>query len=214
MADITSYLTPARAARAEFTDRRSRFIGSVQPVASEQEAAAFLGKVRAEFPDARHHVYAYRVLEPGSGVAVKRYSDDGEPQGTGGLPVLAVLEKKEIFNAALVVTRYFGGILLGAPGLVRAYGKAASLAVSEAGFLTVERCREIRIEVDYALYGKVQKCLEGFRCIIKPPVFGADVTLTVTVPSSDAGRLQKSITDLTSAVCRLSLGQESFQYID
>ena len=213
MAEMTSYTTLAGAARAEFTERRSQFIGSVKPVASEQEAMSFLGKVRAEFPDARHHVYAYHVLGE-NGMPVRRYSDDGEPQGTGGLPVLDVFVKKDIINAVVVVTRYFGGILLGAPGLVRAYGKTASLAVAEAGILTMELCCDVSVCVDYSMYGKIQKCLENYRCIIKPPVFGADVTLTVTVPASDAERLQKNIIDLTSAVCSISLGPKAFQYID
>lgn len=213
MAEMTSYMTLAGSARTEFTERRSQFIGSVKPVASEQEALAFLGKVRSEFPDARHHVYAYHVLGDGN-LPVRRYSDDGEPQGTGGLPVLDVLVKKEILNAVVVVTRYFGGILLGAPGLVRAYGKTASLAVAEAGLITMELCCDVRICIDYSMYGKIQKCLENYRCMIKPPEFGADVTLTVTVPASDAERLQKNIIDLTSAVCTVSFGPKTFQYIN
>lgn len=208
----SKYITVKKEARAEFTEKRSRFIGSIRPVSSEQEAIAFINEIRSSFPDARHNVYAYNVLQ--GGVFGRRYSDDGEPQGTGGMPVLDVLLKQSIVNAAIVVTRYFGGVLLGAPGLVRAYGHAASLAVNGSGIICMELCRELTVTVDYSMYGKLRKCLEGYRCIIKPPEFGADITVKVILPDSDVGRLSDDIIDITSAVCLLSLGEKAFYNID
>ncbi len=211
MAEKLSYITIEKKARAEFIEKRSRFIGSIMPVNTEQEAIAFVNKIRSEFPDARHNVYAYNVVE--NGITSRRYSDDGEPQGTGGMPVLDVLLKQNIENAAIVVTRYFGGVLLGAPGLTRAYGRGASLAVQEAGLLNMELCREVSAVVDYSAYGKIQKALENYKCIINPPEFGADVTMKVIVPVADVERIERDITDITSGVCDISLGDKAFYNI-
>ena len=211
MATKDHYITIEKQARAEFTEKRSRFIGSVRPVSTEQEAIAFVNEIRSEFPDARHNVYAYNVVC--DGVMSRRYSDDGEPQGTGGKPVLDVLVKQNIENAAIVVTRYFGGVLLGASGLVRAYGKAASMAGSEAGLLNMRLCREINALVDYSAYGKIQKALEEYKCIIKPPEFGLDVTVKVILPEPEVERLVKDITNITSGLCEITLGDKSFQNI-
>ena len=211
MAEKLSYITIEKKADAEFTEKRSRFIGSIKPVKTEHEAIAFVNEIRSKYPDARHNVYAYNVVC--DGVISRRYSDDGEPQGTGGIPVLDVLVKQNIENAAVVVTRYFGGVLLGASGLVRAYGHAASIAVQAAGLLNMELCRELSATVDYSAYGKIQKKLEGYRCIINPPEFGADVTVKVILPISDIERLSKDITDITSGLCELSLGEKMFHNI-
>jgi uncharacterized YigZ family protein len=127
----TSYLTVSRNARIEIEERRSTFIGFCQPLADEDEAIAFVSGIRAEFPDATHHVYAWLL---GGDRQLQKYSDDGEPQGTAGIPVLDVLRKSGIENAGIVVVRYFGGVLLGGGGLVRAYGKAASLALDKLKF--------------------------------------------------------------------------------
>jgi uncharacterized YigZ family protein len=134
------------------------------------------------------------------------YSDDGEPQGTAGMPVLDVIRKKGITDVVIVVTRYFGGVLLGASGLVRAYGKAASMAVSEAGLLNMKLCREINALVDYSAYGKIQKALEEYKCIIKPPEFGLDVTVKVILPEPEVERLVKDIKNITSGLCEITLG--------
>lgn len=125
------YITLAGRSDAELTEKKSRFLSFAAPVGSEAEAIAFISEIRSAYPDARHCVYAYRITSAPPYTA--RYSDDGEPQGTGGLPVLDVLKKRGIGDAAIAVVRYFGGILLGAPGLVRAYSSSASLAVRAAG---------------------------------------------------------------------------------
>ncbi len=212
MAEKLSYITVEKEARAEFVEKRSRFIGSIMPVSTEQEAIAFVNRIRSEFPDARHNVYAYNVVA--DGVTWRRYSDDGEPQGTGGMPVLDVLLKQNIENAAIVVTRYFGGVLLGAPGLTRAYGRGASMAVQESGLLNMKLCREVLATVDYSAYGKIQKLLENYSCIIKPPEFGADVTLKVILPVDQVERLERDITDITSGLCDIVFGEKTFHNIE
>ena len=120
------FLSPAKEASAEYIVKRSRFIGTVSPAFSESEAEAFVSSIRAKYPDATHNVYAYSV---GSGTPLDRLSDDGEPRGTAGYPVLDVIHKRGLKNVVCVVTRYFGGTQLGAGGLLRAYGKTANLAL-------------------------------------------------------------------------------------
>ena len=126
---MTGYLTAAGYGEAEYEDKHSRFIGHVAPVGSEAEARALIESIRRRYPDATHHVYAYRLREG----AVLRWSDDGEPGGTSGQPTLAVLQGAELWDVCCVTVRYFGGVLLGSGGLVRAYSAAARMAVAQAG---------------------------------------------------------------------------------
>ena len=134
----------------EFIERRSRFIGYATPVETEEEALAFVAEIKEKHRDASHNVSAF-VLKNG----VKRYSDDGEPKGTAGVPVLEVVEKEGLVNVAVVVTRYFGGTLLGAGGLVRAYSHGAKLGLDAAGLVTMTPCRELSLVLGYELYGKI-----------------------------------------------------------
>lgn len=138
MPDRETYLVPARAAEASFTEKRSKFIGQIWPAASEEEALARLAEARKTHADATHNVYAY-IIRHGA----VRYSDDGEPSGTAGQPVLGVLQKKLVFNVLCVVTRYYGGVLLGAGGLVRAYAGAASQALDAAGIARMRLWRRV-----------------------------------------------------------------------
>ncbi|MBQ1830507.1 MAG: YigZ family protein, partial [Ruminococcus sp.] len=125
------YKTVAREASDEFVEKRSRFIGYVKPVKTEEEAVAFINQKRSEHWDARHNVYAYSLREGN----IKRYSDDGEPSGTAGMPVLDVIVKNEIYDVCVVVTRYFGGVLLGTGGLVRAYSQGSKIALESGGIV-------------------------------------------------------------------------------
>lgn len=143
------YRTVAKAATAEFVDRRSRFIGQIMPVHSEQQATEFIETVKKTHWDARHNVPAY-IIKDGD---IRRFSDDGEPQGTAGIPVLDVLQKQNLTDCVIVVTRYFGGILLGGGGLVRAYSHAASLAVEQAGILEMRPALQLQIHCNYTQYG-------------------------------------------------------------
>ena len=146
----TAYQTIAHEAAQEFVERRSRFIGYAKPVRTEEEALAFLEEIRTRHWDATHNVFAYSLRQGN----LRRYSDDGEPQGTAGVPVLDVLQKSGVTDAVLVVTRYFGGVLLGAGGLVRAYSHAASLALQAGEVITMQLCKTARVMCDYNQIGR------------------------------------------------------------
>ena len=145
------YQTAAREAEDAFVERRSRFIGAICPVQTEEDALAFVAKRKKAHWDATHHVYAYVLRQEG----IRRYSDDGEPQGTAGMPVLDVLLKEALSDCVVVVTRYFGGILLGGGGLVRAYSHGASLAVAAGGLQVMRLCDIVRLSCSYGQYGWV-----------------------------------------------------------
>ena len=149
---MNTYTTLEKEGTATLVERRSEFIGYAAPVSNEDEAAAFVMRIKKKHADARHNVYAY-VLRGG---ALKRYSDDGEPQGSAGMPVLDVLCKNGLDGAAVVVTRYFGGILLGTGGLVRAYSSAASAAVADAGIITYEEVVVLKMKCSYNDHARVQ----------------------------------------------------------
>ncbi len=186
------YKTLREEGRGVYEEKRSEFLGRAMHVENEQEALDLIRHVREEHHDARHHVYAY-VL---GGGGIQRYSDDGEPQGTGGIPVLDVLRKSGIDDACIVVTRYFGGILLGAGGLVRAYTAAAKLAVEAAGTVTYERYAEFRILLSYSEYQKLLSKLPDFGAIADGADFADTVTLRAAVRAGDAGRFTDAIREL------------------
>ena len=145
------YRTIRAAASAEFVEKRSRFIGYISPVTTQQDAIAFIDSIKSKHWDATHNVPAY-IIRNGN---ICRFSDDGEPQGTAGMPALNVLQKEELTDCVLVVTRYFGGILLGGGGLVRAYSHAAKIAVDAGGIVTRAECSIVKIRCDYTFYGRL-----------------------------------------------------------
>ncbi len=167
---LKPYLSFAGQGQAEFTERGSRFIGICAPVSGENAAKDFLAGVRKQHPDASHNVFAYRLRD-----GAARASDDGEPSGTAGAPVLDVLTRRELLDAVLVVTRYFGGTLLGAGGLVRAYSHTASLAADAAGIAELRPWREGTVSVSYALYDQTLRLLGRFSARDVLPAFATDV---------------------------------------
>lgn len=187
----TAYKTVARAATAEYVDRRSRFIGAVLPVTTEQEALDFIAAKKKEHWDARHNVYAYVLREGG----ISRFSDDSEPQGTAGLPTLEVLQKRGLTDCVIVVTRYFGGVLLGAGGLVRAYSQSAALAVSEAGIIERRLCAYGEIVCDYAQYGWLQSLIPECGGRVDNADFANTVTVSLHLPVESVDAFQKQLTD-------------------
>lgn len=187
------FKTVAGTGEDRFVEKKSVFIGAAAPVSSEEEAAAFVSQRRKMYPDARHHVWAY-ILSDGRSA---RYSDDGEPQGTGGLPMLEVLKKSGVENTVAVVTRYFGGVLLGTGGLTRAYSKGAQIALAAAGIVTYYPLSVYEFRCEYADYQKIQKELAAAPCRIGDSDFGEDVRLTVEIRSSAAETLIETLTDLT-----------------
>ena len=148
---MDQYRTVKNEAEDEFVERRSRFIGRVKPVKTEEDAVSFIRACKSKYWDASHNVYAYSLREG----SVRRYSDDGEPQGTAGVPVLEVLQKSGVTDLVVVVTRYFGGVLLGAGGLVRAYSHGAKIALDAGRIITMALCQTAELVCDYNQYGRL-----------------------------------------------------------
>ncbi|MCI9414468.1 MAG: YigZ family protein [Clostridiales bacterium] len=191
---MDAYRTIRGPAIAEFTERRSRFIGAAAPAADEEEALAFITRVKKERWDARHNVSAF-ILDGGR---LRRYSDDGEPQGTAGQPVLDVLAKEQLTGCALVVTRYFGGILLGAGGLVRAYSHAAKIAVDAAGTVWMQPCDQLELTCGYSLYGRLPALIAELDGEVDDTVFAEGVTLRFHLPAERTAAFQTRLNDLSA----------------
>ncbi len=189
-----NYLTISESAKDSFIEKRSEFIGYIAPVKTNDEAVAFINTIKAEHRKAKHNVYAYILREDN----ISRYSDDGEPQGTAGVPVLDVLKKRGLTDVCVVVTRYFGGILLGGGGLVRAYSHAASLACDAAHIMDMCLCHRLKITADYGMYGKISYLLPNYETITVNSDFGSDVTLEILVLSEKLEALKKELTEVTS----------------
>ena len=190
---MEEYLVPSGEGIDEHTEKRSRFIGHIWRTDTEEEALAAIKATRESMWDARHHVYAY-IIRGGA----MRYSDDGEPQGTGGMPVLDVLRRQELQNVCCVVTRYFGGILLGTGGLVRAYSKAAAMAVDAAGVSIMRLWQRFEIPCPYPLFERVKLEVEAHDGQIAATEYGAQVDLTVLTPQAKADAFRTRLIDLSS----------------
>lgn len=190
MAD-KNYLTIGKEAGDEFVERKSRFMGFIKPVTTEEEALAFIREKQKKYWDATHNVYAY-VLDGGN---LCRFSDDGEPQGTAGIPVLDVLRKEGLVDCVVVVTRYFGGILLGAGGLVRAYSHGAKIAVDAGGVVEMRKCLLGEIVCDYAQYGMIPAILADHGATLTDTQFGEAVTVCFSIPREGRGSLEAAVID-------------------
>lgn len=156
---MKNYRTVRQRTSAEFTEKKSVFIGYISPVSDEEQAKAFISEIKQKHADATHNVYAYIL----TGTEIARFSDDGEPSGTAGMPVLEVVKREGLSGVCIVVTRYFGGILLGAGGLVRAYAKAAKLAIDAAEVCEFRPFREFSLTVSYSEYEKIRKELDNYK---------------------------------------------------
>lgn len=177
---MEDYLTLKKESFDEFTEKRSRFIGYAKPVTTAEEAADFINAIRSKHWDATHNVYAY-VLRDGQS---RRYSDDGEPSGTAGVPVLDVLLKANITDCVVVATRYFGGVLLGAGGLVRAYSHTSKIAVEAAGIVKMSLCSVMTAECDYNFYGRITSLIPEFEGVIENTDFAENVRVDFYLPKS------------------------------
>ena len=189
---MESYRVPAGLGQSEYIEKKSRFLGCVFPVETEEEAVNQIKKMRETYWDATHNVYAY-ILHGGT----MRYSDDSEPQGTAGMPVLEVLRREGLENVLCVVTRYFGGILLGAGGLVRAYTKAAKLGVDAAGISQKRVWQKVEVPCTYALYERLKKEVPACGGIVTDTQFGADVTVYAMFPAAETDQFLLRVTDLS-----------------
>ncbi len=199
-----NYVTLGGDGTSLFEDRRSRFLGYAAHVTTEREAIDFVGSIRKKHADARHNVYAYVIKDGG----FMRYSDDGEPQGTAGMPVLDVIRKGGFTDAVIVVTRYFGGILLGTGGLVHAYTEAASLAAADAGIISFEPFHEILLTTDYSLWQKLSHALSTMPIIIDNVTWGADVEVSLAAPIEYSEKIVDLVTEMSSGRdCALVVGE-------
>ncbi|MBO4524704.1 YigZ family protein [Ruminococcus sp.] len=202
-----NYYTISANANASFIEKRSEFIGYIAPVKTNDEAVNFINSIKAEHRKAKHNVYAYILREDN----ISRYSDDGEPQGTAGVPVLDVLQKRGLTDVCIVVTRYFGGILLGGGGLVRAYSHAASLACDAAHIMNMCLCHRLKISADYGMYGKISYLLPNFETITVTSDFGSDVTLEILVLSEKLEALKNELIEATNGSVNITDCGELFE---
>ena len=191
---LKSYKTLLRRADDEFVINKSRFIGHGAPVQSEDEALDFLREMRQKYADASHNCYAYII---GPNMGVMRYSDDGEPGGTAGMPIIEVMKARMVTNACVVVTRYFGGILLGAGGLVRAYSQGAAAAIDASGVGVMHPTARYMVDVPYPMLSRVEYYLKTAPVIVEDKDFASDITLTMLVRVTDEDGLIRDLKQLS-----------------
>jgi uncharacterized YigZ family protein len=205
MAD-NCYTTIRNEASAEFEEKRSIFIGYAKPVKSEEEAAEFIKMIKSKHKDATHNVFGYTMKK---GV-IARYSDDGEPQGTAGMPVLDVIRKSGVDDACVVVTRYFGGTLLGAGGLVRAYSQAAKIALEAAEIVTFEPYTELSIPCSYSDYQKISAELPKYGAITDDTEYADNIMLKIAVKSEIVSNVIGKISEISAGKSTPQITGERF----
>ena len=205
---MSEYFIPAGPGEAEFTEKRSRFLGHIRHVDSEEEAKAFVNQIKKEHYDARHNCWCY-LLRGG----VERYSDDGEPQGTAGIPMLEVFRREGVTDMVCVVTRYFGGVLLGAGGLLRAYTKSAKDALDAAGVSVVRRWVEAELPCSYSLVERLKLEVAAFDGIVTDMDYAASVTIRALVPGERAEDFRARIFDLSAGAVTAALTGEAFRAV-
>ncbi len=200
------YTTIKDRAEASFIEKKSEFIGYIAPVTTNDEAVAFINEVKAKHRKAKHNVYAY-ILREGN---TSRYSDDGEPQGTAGIPVLDVLKKRGLTDVCCVVTRYFGGILLGGGGLVRAYSHAVSIAIDSATIMDMCSSYEVSFVTDYTLYGRVSYILPEFGVKLLDTIFEDNVTTKLLVRVEQFEPLKAKLIDISNGAITVQRSEEKY----
>lgn len=208
MADDRFYTTLAGEGRAEFEEKNSVFIGSAAHTKTEAEAIDFVKMIRSEFSDARHNVYAY-ITDRGM---TARYSDDGEPKGTGGLPMLEVIKKSGCVDVCVVVTRYFGGVLLGTGGLTRAYTEGAKIGLGAAKIVTYELYEEYSLECSYSEYEKISSELKKYDVIIDSTDYALGVTVCFAVKKELSASLLERVRELFSGRTECILSGVRYDY--
>lgn len=207
---MQSYITVKQTAKAELVEKRSRFIAQVHPVKNEQEALFLINQAKKEYWDARHNVYAYILREGG----ICRYTDDGEPSGTAGVPTLEVLKKRGVTDCLVIVTRYFGGVLLGTGGLVRAYSGATSLALDKAGVVSAEPCTVFSIVCKYPDYEQLLRLIETEEVQINSTEFLSDISLNLLIKTEKYEHFCKKLTDKFSGRLSANAVGEEYGFFD
>lgn len=201
---MDEYLVPSQFGEAEFVEKKSRFIGRIWPVDTEAEALEKIQQMKKQHYDATHNCWAYIIRD-----GAVRFSDDGEPGGTAGMPMLQVLQREGLYNVVCVVTRYFGGILLGAGGLVRAYTKGAKIAVDAAGRSMKRVWTALYVPCPYPFYERVRLEAESCGGIVRQADFGSEVELELLFPEANTERFLTRLTDLTSGTVEsMEIGKE------
>lgn len=196
----------------EIVINKSKFIGYASPISSENQAKEFIEKINQKHKDATHNVYAYVYGENSN---IQRYSDDGEPSGTAGIPVLEVIKKEDLRNVVIVVTRYFGGIKLGAGGLVRAYTKGAKIGLEDANIVDKILHKKIKIRADYTLYGKIENELMKREYEVDDVMYDDAVNIIILCNIDRVESLKNMIIELTSDNAEIEeVGEEYFSVVD
>ena len=204
-----NYKTVAEAATASFIEKKSEFIGYISPCKTEEDAIAFIQEIRRQHRRATHNCYAY-ILRDNN---IARHSDDGEPGGTAGAPIYEVLKKEGLTDVCCVVTRYFGGIMLGAGGLVRAYTNGAKIAVEAAQIKEMHMAQRLRLTLDYSLYGKIGAAFSEFDVRVSSEDFAAEVTVTLYVEAEKNGEFSARLTDICCGKINIEeLGAEEYDF--
>ena len=200
------YTTVKNEASDFFIEKKSKFIGSCAPVQTEEQALAFIAKIKAEHADASHNVYAYILRTD----RLERFSDDGEPQGKAGIPILDAMKKSVITDAVIVATRYYGGTMLGGGGLIRAYSHTASIAIQAAAKLVMRECLLVSVVCDYNLYGRVSALVSENGGVIEGTEFLQDVKISFHLPEEIKDELERKIQDATNGRSKLIVGGKRF----
>jgi uncharacterized YigZ family protein len=204
-----SYFTIKDEAREQFEEKKSIFIGHAKRVYTEEEARAFVYSIKSQHKEANHNVFAYVV---GENMGIQRYNDDGEPQGTGGVPVLEVIKKNEVTDIAVVVTRYFGGVLLGAGGLVRAYSKGAGAAIKAAGIVEKVKGCLLTITIEYDLLGKLQYLCAQNQWHIEETEYADRVKLKFFFETSLVNTIKNSMVEAANGRVETSISEEGYYF--
>lgn len=207
----TGYYTVDGTAYAEYEEKKSRFLAYVGHAEDEKSAHEFIEKIKSKHWDAAHNVYAYIA---GADIKCQKFSDDGEPSGTAGLPVLEAIKRKKLEDVIVVVSRYFGGVLLGASGLVRAYGKAASLGIEAARIVAVKMCYPIDIDIEYGLLGKMQNLFKQYEVSVVDAIYSDKVNIKILVPYDKAEPLLKEISQVSSGTAQVVQGLCQYSKIE
>lgn len=195
---------------AEYVIKKSRFLAHVKYVETREEAEDFISEIKQKHSGARHNTHAYRIKNQN----IMHQSDDGEPSGTAGTPIMDVILKQELYNIVIVVTRYFGGILLGAGGLVRAYGTSAAIGIEKSGRIIKKICDVGEIECSYELYAKIKNIAEKNDCKIKDEEFAESVKFRVVIPGGALKKLQDEIVELSAGKVECSITGKEYESFD
>lgn len=204
---MSNYKTLHKFGTDEYIVEKSTFIGHAKPIKTEEEAIEFVNEIKKKHKDATHNVWAYTV---GENMNIQRYSDDGEPQGTAGIPTLEVIKKENLRDVVVVVTRYFGGIKLGAGGLVRAYTKGAKVGIDAGIIIEKVKYTDVKIKIEYTQLGKIQNELMNLGFTVKDTIYAEDVEIIVYSKLEDVQSLRDRIIDITSGTADVSLGDEYY----